>query len=149
MSDGSSQYSSVMAWSLAMERRSRCEIEENVMRFLCALMLLAALVGAALPARAFDFGDARRIVTVGEPQIAPDGTQVVFVRGKADFKNDRNDRQLVLIDVRTRVARQLTWDRKGVSSPRWSPDGRSIAFTALDNDEKSPQDQIFILRLDG
>jgi dipeptidyl aminopeptidase/acylaminoacyl peptidase len=149
MSDGSSQYSSVMAWSLAMERRSRCEIEENVMRFLCALMLFAALVGAALPARAFDFGDARRIVTVGEPQIAPDGTQVVFVRGKADFKNDRNDRQLVLIDVRTRVARQLTWDRKGVSSPRWSPDGRSIAFTALDNDEKSPQDQIFILRLDG
>jgi dipeptidyl aminopeptidase/acylaminoacyl peptidase len=118
------------------------------MRFI-GVLLLAALCTMALPARAFDFSDARRIVTVGEPQISPDGAWVVFVRGKADFRNDRNDRQLVLIDVRTHAERQLTWDRKGLSSPIWSPDGTSIAFTALDNDDKNPQDQIFILRMDG
>ncbi len=118
------------------------------MRFLGVLMLVA-LCTMSLPARAFDFPDARHVVTVGEPQISPDGTRVVFVRGKADFKNDRNDRQLVLVDVRSRGERQLTWDRKGVSSPHWSPDGQSIAFTALDDDQTNPQEQIFILRMDG
>ena len=116
---------------------------------LLGVLMLAALCSMALPARAFDFPDARRLVTVGEPQISPNGARVVYVRGKADFKNDRNDRQLVLIDVGTRAERQLTWDRKGVSSPRWSPDGAAVAFTALDGDEKNPQAQIFILRMDG
>lgn len=89
------------------------------MRFL-AILAFAVLCTAAVPARAFDFTDARRVVAVSEPQISPDGTRVVFIRGKPDFKNDRNDRQLVLIEVRTREARQLTWDRKGVSFPRRS-----------------------------
>ncbi len=103
----------------------------------------------ALPASAFDFADARQIVSVSQPRISPDGTEVVYVRGRQDFDKDRNDRQLVLVDVRSKHSRQLTWDRKGVSSPGWSPDGRFIAFTALDSDEKNPQDQIFVLPMDG
>jgi dipeptidyl aminopeptidase/acylaminoacyl peptidase len=118
------------------------------MRFFTAFICLAMCV-AAIPAAAFDFSDARKVVSVAEPQISPDGTRVVYVRGKADFKNDRTDRQLVLIDVRTRAQRQLTWDRKGVSSPVWSPNGEAIAFSALDGDEKNPQSQIFVLRMDG
>ncbi|MGA7746149.1 MAG: prolyl oligopeptidase family serine peptidase [Candidatus Aquilonibacter sp.] len=118
------------------------------MRFLTAFICLA-ICGAAIPAAAFDFSDARKVVGAADARISPDGTRVVYVRSKADFENDRTDRQLVLIDVRTHLARQLTWNRKGVSSPVWSPSGNAIAFAALDGDAKNPQSQIFVLRMDG
>jgi len=116
---------------------------------LVAVVAFLALACGALPASAFDFADARRIVTLSDPQISPDGAKIVYLRGKADFVKDRTDRQLMLIDVRTHQSRQLTWDRKGVFGPSWSPDGGAIAFAALDGDEKDPQAQIFILRMDG
>ena len=118
------------------------------MRRLSALICFA-MCAAALPAAAFDFPDQRHLVGVGDPQISPDGTRVVYVRGVADFKKDRTDRQLWLIDVKTHAQRQLTWDRRGVSSPQWAQDGSAIAFTALDGDDENPQEQIYVLRMDG
>ena len=117
------------------------------MRTICALLLLS-LIATAVPARAFDFSDARKLVSMSEPQISPDGRRVVVIRGVPDFGDDRVDRQLVLIDVATKAQRQLTWDRKGIGSPSWSPDGAAIAFVALDA-AKNPQTQIFVLRMDG
>jgi len=116
---------------------------------LIGTVLCVAVCASALPAAAFDFPDARRIVALSDPQISPDGTRVVYVRGVRDFAHDRIDRQLVLIDVRTHAQRQLTWDRKGVSSPHWSAGGTAIAFTALDGETKDPHDQIFVLPMDG
>lgn len=119
------------------------------MRAISSLSLFALFCALSLPAAAFDFSDARNLVTIGEAQISPDGTHVVYVRGKADFEKDRTDRQLILIDVRTHRRRPLTFDRKGVGSPQWSPDGSSIAFVAVDDDEKNPQSQIFVMPMDG
>ncbi len=118
------------------------------MRFVYALALIA-LCAATVPARAFDFSDARHVVSLSEPQISPDGALIVYVRGVPDFAKDHTDRQLWLLNVRTRAQRQLTFDRKGVSSPRWSADGGAIAFSASDVAVKNPQDQIFVLRMDG
>jgi Tol biopolymer transport system component len=88
------------------------------MRFLCSLALIA-LCATVAPARAFDFSDARHVVSLAQPQISPDGTRIVYIRGVSDFAKDHTDRQLWLLDVRTRAKRQLTWDRKGVSDPSW------------------------------
>ncbi len=118
------------------------------MRLISALLCLAVWA-TALPATAFDFADARRVVALSSPQLSPDGTRIVYVRGVPDFSADRTDRQLWLLDVRTHAKRQLTWDRKGVSDPSWSHVGDAIAFTASDNDPKNPQDQIFVLPMDG
>lgn len=119
------------------------------MRALSTLGLIAVFFAAAQPAAAFDFADARRIVTISAPQISPDGLRVVYVRGRSDFAKDRTDDQLMLVDVRTRKERQLTFGRKALGSPMWSPDGTSIAFVALDDDQKNPQTQIYIMPMDG
>ncbi len=59
--------------------------------------------------------------------------------------------RLILIDVASRRLRPLTYEREGVGSPLWSPDGGSIAFLAPAKlDEKSDaQDQVFLLSLAG
>src|SRR5579872_2787667 len=119
------------------------------MRIISFLGMLLAVAGVALPARAFDFADARKLVSVSAPQISPDGTRVVYLRATADFERDRTTRQLMLLDVRTRRERALTFERRGVAGPQWSPNGSAVAFLALDADEKNPQEQIFILRMDG
>ncbi len=122
------------------------------MRFITLFfVLVAGMYPCWASARTIDFTDLRRIVSIGDPQISPDGTRIVFVRGRADYAKDKRVSQIILLNVRTRQTRPLTFERADVSSPRWSPDGTRIAFLAgAKADEQSDeQDQIFVLRMDG
>lgn len=116
-----------------------------------AFAVFAASLPLVAPARTIDFPDLRKVVSLSDPQISPDGSRIVFLRGRADFAKDRHVTQVMLLNVRTRQMRPLTYERTGVASPRWSPDGRRIAFVAsVKEDVKSdPQEQIFVLRMDG
>ena len=113
--------------------------------------LISACVPAAVSARTLDFDELRQAVSLSDPQISPDGTRIVFLRSRSDFKTDKHLTQLMLVNVRTRQQRALTFERTGVGSPRWSPDGARVAFlaTAKRGEDSEPQEQIFVLRLDG
>jgi len=112
---------------------------------------IAALFPAATSARTIDFSDIRRLVSLSSPQISPDGTRIVFLRGHPDFVKDRSQTDLMLIDIKTKQMRQLTFNRRGLSSPRWSPDGSRIAFLMSTTVEgvKDPQEEVFVLPMDG
>ena len=108
--------------------------------------VVAAWIFAGAAAQAFGFPDARRLVALREAQISPDGSRVAFIESRADFEKNRNVAQLVLIDVRTHAMRPLTYDRKGLSSPQWSPDGRMLMFVANDGDDNG---QVYAMPMDG
>jgi dipeptidyl aminopeptidase/acylaminoacyl peptidase len=110
------------------------------------LAAIAAWTFAGAAAQAFGFPDARRLVALREAQISPDGSRVALIESRADFSKNRNDAQLVLIDVRTHATRALTYDRKGVGSPQWSPDGRTLTFVASDGNDNG---QVFAMPMDG
>ncbi len=119
------------------------------MRWARAILLALCSAGVAIPAPALDFAAARAIVTFSDAQISPDGNRIAFVAVRGNYRSDRNETQLMLLDVRSRSVRPLTFERRGVSSPRWSPDGRTIAFTAESGEGENAQTQIFLLRMDG
>ncbi len=94
--------------------------------------LLVVLVSYALPGGAAAEGlkpeDFYDFQFVSDPQMAPDGNTIAFVR--ATVSEDRRKREsaiwLVASDGNA-PPRQFTRDTTD-RNPRWSPDGRSIAF---------------------
>jgi len=67
---------------------------------------------------------------VSDPQISPDGEWVVYARGGMDIMTDRRTTQLWLVKTDGTQHQKLTSMDVRESSPRWSPDGKQIAFTA-------------------
>ncbi|HVX03546.1 MAG TPA: S9 family peptidase [Rhodanobacteraceae bacterium] len=98
-------------------------------------------------ARAFQPGDLQKIVTLGDPQISPDGKTIAVVVSTPDWKTDQARREIDLVDVASGKRRTLIADRVGLSSPHWSPDGARLGFLA--KDPKTDAVQIFVLPMNG
>ena len=60
----------------------------------------------------------------GDPQIAPDGRHVAFVRNRADVETDGWISEVCVVD--TASGQQVELGRGG--QPRWAPDGRRLAL---------------------
>ncbi len=79
--------------------------------------------------------------SVSDPEISPDGSQIIYTRGWVDKINDRRASEIWIMDADGGRKRRLT---EG-SSPKWSPSGDRIAFT----DEGDPEGtQIFVRWMD-
>ena len=113
---------------------------------LLTVLAVSALGDTAQSARRIGLEDFAKIVGVSDPQISPDGKRIVIVVSRANMEMDRNERELVLVDVQSGEQRALTFGRRSVSSPRWSPSGDGLAFLAPDANGKN---QIFVLPMRG
>src|SRR6516225_2911001 len=126
-----------------------------------ALMLLAVLLAAAATSaeeHRIQLEDLTKIVSVSNPQISPDGKSIVCVVSRQNFDEDRSENELVLIDMATGAQRVLTFDRKGVGSPRWSPSGDRLAFLAVvpftkgkkdDSTKRADSPQVLVMSMSG
>jgi dipeptidyl aminopeptidase/acylaminoacyl peptidase len=97
--------------------------------------------------RALGFVDAISLPSVQDPQLSPDGQQLVFVLDAPDWKANRRVGHLHRIDVDGTDLVQLTFGERGESSPRWSPDGTQVAFLA--RREGDEHNQIYLLQMGG
>lgn len=90
--------------------------------------------------------DILRIETVGDPQIAPDGARVVYTVTTLDGAADKAYTTLRLVETGGGEPRHLTRGQVRDGSPRWSPDGATIAFLGSRSDGSL---QIMLLPLAG
>jgi Tol biopolymer transport system component len=99
--------------------------------------LLVGVLAAPLPALAdagktgapFTVEDLVRMKRVSDPRVSPDGAQIVYVQRETDMEANKGRTSLWLLDAPGKGEPQrLTTSTGNDSSPRWSPDGRSVYF---------------------
>ena len=91
--------------------------------------------------------DLFQIKDVSQPELSPDGQWVAYTVRSKMLKEDKNETRIWMVATRSGDAVPMT--AEGVSSghPRWSPDGKFLAFSSSRNNGKS---QIWLLnRLGG
>lgn len=86
--------------------------------------------------RAMTLVDLIELPTLSDPQLSPDGGQAAFVLAEVSWEENKRISHLWRTDLQAGTSEQLTFGDEGQTSPRWSPDGRWIAFLAQrDKDE--------------
>ena len=100
----------------------------------------------ALPPRPITIDDYFQIREVHDPQLSPDAQSVAYVVKTALLKTDKNEERIWMVPRSGGDAIALTAEGVSSSHPRWSPDGKSIAFLSERNDR---QTQVWLLGLRG
>jgi len=97
-----------------------------------ALLPTLAVAGPPLSAQEAPFAaeDVFEIEYASDVQISPDGGTVAYVRYAMSVMRDRREGRLWLVGTDGTGHRKLSSEDRSESSPRWSPDGSRIAFTA-------------------
>ena len=97
-----------------------------VAALLFACIPTLVLVGADKPSDRLTLEDYLEFETVADPQLTPDGRQVVYTRGWIDKMNDKRESSLWIMNADGSRNRFLA---KG-SNAQWSPNGDRLAFLA-------------------
>ena len=97
----------------------------------------------------------------GEVQVAPDSRRVAYSVSETDWDGNRIAQHLyvTVVSDADAVPRQVTRGRSDESEPRWSPDGKWLAFLAAREedaegdydagDEDAAKSQVWLLPMDG
>lgn len=108
---------------------------------------------AAMPAqpesrsgRPISIDDLYAFRMVGDPQVSPDGTTILTTLLTIDKTSDEYRATIWQMDAKGENQRQLTSGKWRDIAPRWSPDGRWIAFRSKRDDTGT---QLWVMPSDG
>ena len=82
--------------------------------------------------------------SISDLQFSPDGNRLAFVITEP-AKGERRARHIWLYDKQSGSLRQFTYSAKSDFLPRWSPDGKQLAFLS----DRDDQQQVYTMRANG
>jgi dipeptidyl aminopeptidase/acylaminoacyl peptidase len=100
---------------------------------------------AATP-RAITVNDLYALRDLHDPQISPEGQWVAYSVGGANRAEDKMEERIWMVPAAGGDAIPLTAEDVSSSHPRWSPDGKYVAFLSARNEGKT---QVWLLNRAG
>ena len=85
------------------------------------------------------------IKTVEDVQISPNGELVAYTLWTLDKAANQNKRAIWIVPAKGGQPKQITAGDKSDDSPRWSPNGETLAFVSA----RSGHPQIYLIDIDG
>src|SRR5262245_44491202 len=114
--------------------------------FFAIVILMNATSSAVAAKRPMTIDDLLKFKRVSDPQISPDGSQVIYVVTTVDLEGNKSTANLWLaVTDGSAPPRQLTTTDKKDRHPRWSPDGKRILFEST----RSGDSQLWVIDLSG
>lgn len=125
---------------------------------ICRAALASLLIGYSLGIGALAAEPARRLLTafdvnalqeIGDPQLSPEGDWVAYTVRTVDHVKDKRVTHVWMASWDGKRKLQLTNSQDGETTPRWSPDGKYLAFLSSRGKQDSPQQLWLLNRLGG
>ncbi|HEY2462378.1 MAG TPA: S9 family peptidase [Candidatus Acidoferrum sp.] len=108
------------------------------------LVMARAQESAAAGTKKLTPEEALTLRAISELHFSPDGMRLAFVLTEAPRGTTRA-RHIWLYEQSSGAVRQITFSAKTESSPRWSPDGKQLAFLS----NRGEQQQIYLMQMGG
>src|SRR5438552_12318733 len=134
-----------------MERRKNGMLERwNVGMSSVVLLILTfqlSIIPTVLSAQrhSITFEDYIALKSVSDPQLSPDGKWVAYTVSTPSLQDNRNVARVWVVEVATGKSQQLTGGPGSDRQPRWSPDGKTLAFVST----RDSGAQVWVLPIGG
>jgi dipeptidyl aminopeptidase/acylaminoacyl peptidase len=89
--------------------------------------------------------DVMNVPQVSDPQVSSNGREILYVLSQPNWKANKRIGHIWKVNSDGSGAMQMTSGTDGENSPRWSPDGKTIAFIAKRGTEPDAAAQILLI----